>query len=68
MGFYNKYILPACLDKACGIGPITKQRAKIIPRARGTVLEIGIGSGQNLPHYDAVKVTKIIGVDPDDHI
>ena len=68
MGFYNKYILPACLDKACGIGPITKQRAKIIPRARGTVLEIGIGSGQNLPHYDAAKVIKIIGVDPDDHI
>ncbi len=68
MGFYNQYILPVCLDKACGIGPITKQRAKIVPRARGTVLEIGIGSGQNLPHYNPAHVDKIIGVDPDDYI
>jgi ubiquinone/menaquinone biosynthesis C-methylase UbiE len=53
---------------ACSIGPITKQREKIIPRATGNVLEIGIGSGLNLPHYDASRVTKIIGVDPDAHI
>ena len=68
MGFYNKHILPRCLDKACGIGPITKQREKIVPLAEGVVLEIGIGSGQNLPHYNPSKVSKIIGVDPDDHI
>ena len=68
MGFYNKHILPRMLDKACGIGPITKQRAKTIPLAEGVVLEIGIGSGQNLPHYNPDKVTKIIGVDPDDAI
>ena len=68
MGLYSKHVLPLCLDKACGIGPITKQREKIVPLAEGVVLEIGIGSGQNLPHYNADKVTKIIGVDPDDHI
>ena len=68
MGFYAKHILPCCLDKACGIGPITKQREKVVPHAKGVVLEIGIGSGQNLPHYDPRKVSKIIGVDPDDHI
>ncbi len=68
MGFYNKHILPRCLDKACGIGPITKQREKVVPMAEGVVLEIGIGSGQNLPHYNPDKVTKIIGVDPDEHI
>jgi len=68
MGFYNKHILPCCLDKACGIGPITKQREKVVPLAEGVVLEIGIGSGQNLPHYNTDKVSKIIGVDPDEHI
>ena len=67
-GFYARYILPRCLDKACAIGPIEKQRAKIVPLAKGDVLEIGIGSGLNLPHYDASKVTSITGVDPDDHI
>jgi len=68
MGFYARYILPCCLDKACSIGPIDKQRAKIVPLAKGRVLEIGIGSGLNLPHYDASKVSTVIGVDPDAHI
>lgn len=68
MGFYAKHILPFCLDKACGIGPIEKQRAKIVPLAKGCVLEIGIGSGLNLPHYNPAQVSKVIGVDPDEHI
>ena len=68
MGFYVKHILPRCLDAACGIGPISKQREKVVPHAEGIVLEIGIGSGQNLPFYNPDKVSKIIGVDPDEHI
>ncbi len=68
MGFYERFILPCCLDMACGVKPITKQREKIVPHATGVVLEVGIGSGQNLPHYDPAKTTKIIGIDPDDHI
>ena len=68
MGFYEKHILPRCLDKACGIGPISKQRQKVVPQATGIVLEIGIGSGLNLPFYNPDRVTKIIGVDPDEHI
>jgi len=65
MGLYDKYILPPCLDKACSLSSITRQRQKVVPNARGLVLEIGIGSGLNLPHYDPAKVTEIIGVDPD---
>ena len=68
MGFYAKHILPCCLDKACSIGPIDKQRAKIVPLAKGRVLEIGIGSGLNLPHYNPIQVDIVIGVDPDQHI
>ncbi len=68
MGFYARHILPACLDMACGTKPISKQREKIVPLAEGLVLEIGIGSGQNLPFYNPNKVTKIIGVDPDEHV
>jgi len=67
-GFYARHILPRCLDKACAIGPIEKQRAKIVPFAKGDVLEIGIGSGLNLPHYDPAHVSSVTGVDPDAHI
>ena len=41
-----------------------KQREKVVPRAAGTVLEIGIGTGLNLPYYDPAKVKKVIGLDP----
>jgi len=68
MGFYNRHILPRCLDMACGVSPIEKQRVKIIPQAKGRVVEIGIGSGLNLPHYDAALVTSVTGIDPDEHI
>jgi ubiquinone/menaquinone biosynthesis C-methylase UbiE len=66
MGFYSKHILPHCLNMACGIGPIEKQRAKIVPLAKGDVVEIGIGSGLNLPFYDATKVRSVTGIDPDE--
>ena len=50
------------------IGPVSKQREKVVPFASGVVLEIGIGSGLNIPFYNPDKVSKIIGVDPDEHI
>jgi len=67
-GFYARHILPRCLDQACAIGSIENQRKKIIPLAKGKVLEIGIGSGLNLPHYDSAQIQSVTGVDPDDHI
>jgi len=60
-GFYARHILPRCLDQACAIGSIENQRKKIIPLAKGKVLEIGIGSGLNL-------IQSVTGVDPDDNI
>ncbi len=40
-----------------------RQREKIVPLAQGRVLEVGVGSGLNLPYYDAGKVSKVIGLD-----
>jgi ubiquinone/menaquinone biosynthesis C-methylase UbiE len=35
-----------------------------VPQAQGKVLEIGMGTGRNLPFYDRRKVTQLVGVDP----
>ncbi len=64
MSFYDKYILPSFLNCACGAKPILYQRGKVVPLAEGLVLEVGIGSGLNIPFYDAGKVDKVIGLDP----
>jgi ubiquinone/menaquinone biosynthesis C-methylase UbiE len=64
MGFYDRYILPRLLDLACGASPVRKQREKVVPKAHGRVLEIGVGSGLNLAHYDKRRVDALIGLDP----
>ena len=64
MTFYEDVILPRFIGCACGTKPIMQQREKVVPRASGTVLEIGIGSGLNLPSYDGSKVDRLIGLDP----
>lgn len=62
--FYEHRILPFLLDKVCGMGIMHKQRAQIVPRAQGRVLEIGIGSGLNLPHYNNEHIQELCAVDP----
>jgi len=64
MGFYDRHVLPRFINCACGAKPIMKQREKVVPLASGTVLEIGIGTGLNLPYYDASRVDRLIGLDP----
>ncbi|MDA7753053.1 class I SAM-dependent methyltransferase [bacterium] len=68
MGLYDKYILPHFLNCACGSKPIKYQREKVVPMAEGLVLEVGIGSGLNIPYYDAAKVDKILGLDPSEEL
>jgi ubiquinone/menaquinone biosynthesis C-methylase UbiE len=64
MSFYEKYILPKFLNCACASEPITYQRKKVVPLAEGKVLEVGIGSGLNLPFYDKTKIKEVWGIDP----
>ena len=64
MRIYDKYILPRLTHWVCSGNDVTSQRKKIIPHARGRVLEIGIGSGLNLPFYKADNIDCLWGIDP----
>jgi len=64
MGLYRKYILPRATHFACSLRPAMQQRARVVPLASGRVLEIGIGSGLNLPFYAPGMVEHLWGLDP----
>jgi len=62
--WYDKNILPQGVEQTCAVPAFEEQRRLIVPKAHGAVLEIGSGTGLNLPHYDAAKVSKIFALDP----
>jgi len=64
MSFYDDRVLPHLIDLVCSTKPTRKQREKIVHLAEGDVLEIGFGSGLNLPYYDRTTVRKIFGLEP----
>lgn len=63
MGLYTRYVLPHLIDLAMRNKETARLRAAWIPQAKGDVLEIGIGSGLNLPFYGS-QVKSVVGVDP----
>lgn len=66
MGLYSRYILPHVINCACGSRPIERQRRKVAPLVEGVVLELGFGSGRNIPFLDAAKITKLYALEPED--
>lgn len=62
MGFYSRFILPRLIDSACSQPPLTELRGALVPQATGRVLEIGIGSGLNLPLYRDIE--SLTGLEP----
>lgn len=63
MGLYNDVVLPRLLDRAMRNEELVDYRRRIVAAAQGWVLEVGIGSGLNLPFYGP-GVMEIIGLDP----
>ena len=68
MKLYEKYVVPRLLNFSCGLKPIRYQRKKVVPLAEGEILEVGIGSGLNLPYYETSRVKKIWGLDPSEEL
>ncbi len=66
--FYERAILPRLISCSCGGKAIGTLRAKVIPLARGRVLELGVGAGPNLALYDPDKVEAVIAVDPSEEL
>jgi len=64
MSFYRDHVYPALVDRLGDPAPIARIRREIIPWARGTVLEIGVGSGANFAHYDSANVRMLYALEP----
>ncbi len=64
MSLYERLVLPWLTERACNTGPVNRQREKVVPLAEGTVLEIGFGTGLNLAHYRADRVSRVLGLEP----
>ena len=63
MGLYERWIVPRLLELAMRNRLLDHYRQQTIETARGLVLEVGVGSGLNLPLYGPA-VTRVVGLDP----
>jgi ubiquinone/menaquinone biosynthesis C-methylase UbiE len=63
MGFYQDHIVPVLINLAMRRQELVAYRSHVIPAAEGRVLEIGVGSGLNLPFYSR-NVERLVGLDP----
>ncbi len=65
MGFYEERVLPRIINAACGIKSAEPLRRRVCEGLSGDVVEIGFGSGLNVPFYPS-KVTRVAAVEPAD--
>src|SRR3990167_5907274 len=67
MSFFDKWIFPRLVDVVMRNKEAKRYRSQIVPNAHGTVLEIGVGSGLNLPFY-GTGVEQLYGLDPSEEL
>src|SRR5215831_13452550 len=67
MGWYETHVFNAVLERQLGKPAIQRERAAVLAPAHGDILELGIGTGLNLPHYPAA-VERVTALGPDSTI
>jgi hypothetical protein len=65
MGIYGEQVLPRIINVACGLKPLRPLRSRVCEGLQGRVVEVGFGSGLNIPYYPAA-VTGVAAVEPAD--
>jgi ubiquinone/menaquinone biosynthesis C-methylase UbiE len=65
MNAYEKHVLPRIINTACNMKVAREQRARLCAGLSGELVEIGFGSGLNVPYYPAA-VTRVAAVEPAD--
>jgi ubiquinone/menaquinone biosynthesis C-methylase UbiE len=63
VSFYEAHVLPYLINLAMNTEAVRRERVRCLEPVTGTVLEVGLGTGLNIPHYPK-QVTKVVGVDP----
>ena len=64
MAFYRDRIYPHIVSALGNPKPIDEIRRRMVPLARGDVLELGVGPGVNFPYYDSRNVSKVFALEP----
>ena len=68
MRWYARVVFPRLMEWALGTEACSAERRRVLGDARGDVLEIGFGTGLNLPHYPAGRIASLTIVDPVEHL
>ena len=63
MGLYGEQVVPHLVDLVCGLAGFDRWRAQATDGLAGRVIEIGFGSGLNVPHYPS-DVDVVLAVEP----
>ena len=65
MGLYGEHVLPRIINVACGTKKVQPLRSRVCDGLNGEVVELGFGSGLNVPFYPDV-VTRVAAIEPAD--
>ncbi len=65
MGLYGEHVLPRIIDVACGLKAVHPLRQRVCEGLEGEVVELGFGSGHNVPFYPRT-VSRVAAIEPVD--